>query len=202
MSEEVLPDTFTAKATSSTDALAEARKMIDNARPVERRLEPAVTLVKERDASPADPVGDAAFLPDVVSPRRARSTVKPASTTATVIERAGRKNVLLPVSVHDALMMACHGRGVSVTEMVLAALNRQAATLGQVFPKRISVPSSGVIPTRARTRRRTNVGEPTVPVTLYLDAVESAAVANLMMAVNAGSRSNLVTEALRLELLS
>jgi hypothetical protein len=112
--------------------------------------------------------------------------------------RLGPRTAQIPASVHDALRAACLITQLSHTETVLTAINRHEAALAAMFPASAPL-AAGPIPVRARPRRRRNQSEPTIPVTLYLDAAEAEALAAMVDRVNAGSRSNLITEALRID---
>lgn len=201
--QEVRPDAFGSRPTNGTasDVLAD---LIKAHPPKERAARPmAVVPAPGVDAAPVAARAVSAAPAAVAVPARRSRTERPAQPVTPAAEsgeKTGRKNVLVPDSLYTALCAACEIHGASMTEVVLSALNRQERNLAGVFPPRVDAGESAAVPVRVRTRRRKDMSEPTRPVTLYLNGVEADAVAAMIDRLNAGSRSNLVTEALRLDL--
>lgn len=170
------------------------------------------------DATPAIPPPDAEAhvveapaleptAPAAVTPLRATPTTQPRSRRANqsrpapspVVEKADRFPAEIPASLYQRLVQAAEDSGLSLSARTLAALNTQRDRLADQFPDPLPA-APGPIPVRATPRRRRHLGEPSRTLTLYLTPGQAHAVDQLMHAVNAGSRSNLVTVALQLDL--
>jgi hypothetical protein len=209
-SSEVVPDTYEA-ALSATQELEALKAQMATQVPSKEVPAERTDLAIVREPAPVTAVHQAPEepVPVAVVPRegkRADPPVKRARTTAaapTVVpdSKASRYPANIPASLHEALAKDCEVTGLSMTARTLAALNAQEQHLYDVFPApAVTAGTPGSIPVRATVRRRKNLPEPSVTVTLYLDAVQADAVALMASRVNAGSRSNLVTEALRRDL--
>jgi hypothetical protein len=200
-SNEVTPDTFST-AMSSTDALEALKRQIETStspgpdRLPKTRQGPRIVPASEQGSSQ-----QSAPLPPVHRPP-ARSAGRAGQEMQTPVTHAnaGRYPASVPASIYEALSSDCERTGISMTTRTLAALNAQERTLASRFPQRAALPKSGSIPIRETVRRRKHLTEPAMTLTLYLDPMQRDAVNAMISQVNAGSRSELVTEALRLDL--
>lgn len=125
------------------------------------------------------------------------ATREPAPATDTVSART-RVAVNVPTSIYTATKDAAAAAAVNLTEFTLAAINRHATDLSGAFGHRAES-VAGPIPMTSRPRQRRDLGEPPIPMQLYVSTEQLEAIDGLVADVNAGSRSALVTEALRRE---
>lgn len=155
---------------------------------------------------PTPVVSPASTPAPLAPPKRASRTTRPATaqrtqrasaTLATPQEaRSPRLAADIPASVYEEAKKAAEAAPMSLTDYTLTALNANASALAKNFPK-ASDAVQGPIPLSPKARQRRNIGEPTRRLTLYLTLEQADAVDRMVEECNAGSRSALVTEALR-----
>lgn len=179
---------------SASDALSRLKAKHSNQQP------PATTgLASVSAIAPEAPMGKGA---KPASEPHAKANKRPAKTppkpTLAPSSPTGRALVNIPASVYEQTKTAAKNAGINLTQFALEAMNRHAKDLASAFADGREV-VEGPIPMTQRPRQRRDVGETLVPMQLYLTQDQRLAIDELVVSVNAGSRSALVTEALRRE---
>lgn len=168
---------------------------------------PRPSLAPVPDLPAASPnTGEPAPPPDTpktAPPPRARGTRRKTTTSTPAPDPDAastrtRVAVNVPTSIYTATKDAAATAAVNLTEFTLAAINRHATDLSGAFGARVEA-VAGPIPVTSRPRQRRDLGEPPIPMQLYVSTEQLEAIDGLVADVNAGSRSALVTEALRRE---
>jgi len=164
--------------------------------PADRALASVSPIAPEAPEAPKGKVAKPAPEPHANANKRPAKT--PPKPTLAPTATPCRALVNIPASVYDKTKTAAKNAGINLTQFALEAMNRHANDLASAFGDAREV-VDGPIPMTQRPRQRRDVGETLMPMQLYLTEDQRLAIDKLVVSVNAGSRSALVTEALRRE---